>query len=177
MRLWAIWDVLDNEHNALSVCVLQSYQSGQHYSLTGEVDTVAATSPTPATTTRRRRITYYFSDRGTVHLSKTSPRTDLSLNYSFLWDAFGRQIEVFLQPEVLNVFDEQGLVDFDTRIRTVDEAKPRRPATARRASFDPFTETPVEGVNWAKRATFGQALAENDYQDPREFRFSVGFRF
>ena len=40
-----------------------------------------------------------------------------------------------------------------------------------------FTETPVEGVNWAKRSTFGQPLNEADYQTPRTFRFSVGFRF
>jgi hypothetical protein len=35
----------------------------------------------------------------------------------------------------------------------------------------------VEGVNWAKRDTFGQPLNEADYQIPRTFRFSVGFRF
>jgi hypothetical protein len=44
-------------------------------------------------------------------------------------------------------------------------------------TFNPFTETPVEGVHWRKDARFGEPIAEDDFQDPRTFRFSVGFRF
>lgn len=69
-------------------------------------------------------------------------------------------------------------MDTDTRIRSFNNANT---ATACNGApcqqFDPFTTTPVEGVHWAKRSTFGQALAEDDFQDPREYRFSVGFRF
>jgi hypothetical protein len=43
--------------------------------------------------------------------------------------------------------------------------------------FDPFTETPVEGVHWRKGDDFGQPAQTIDYQQPRTFRFSVGFRF
>jgi len=175
-RGWLIYDVLDGEHQSLSVSVLQSYQSGQHYSLIGEVDTGRYVT-NPGYNNPPSGVDYYFGGRGSGTFDAVTS-TDLSLNYAFLWNAWGRQIEVFVQPEVLNVFDESGLVDFDTRIRTFDEANN---ATACNGApcqpFNPFTETPVEGVNWAKRSTFGQPLEEADFQDPREFRFSVGFRF
>ena len=45
------------------------------------------------------------------------------------------------------------------------------------AAFNPFTETPVEGVNWKKGPSYGQPTSPNSYQAPRDFSFSVGFRF
>ena len=45
------------------------------------------------------------------------------------------------------------------------------------ASFNPFTDKPVEGVNWDKGAYFGKPTTPTNYQTPRTFRFSVGFRF
>ena len=33
-------------------------------------------------------------------------RTDLGLNYSFRWNAFGKSMEIFIQPEVINLFNE-----------------------------------------------------------------------
>jgi hypothetical protein len=35
----------------------------------------------------------------------------------------------------------------------------------------------VEGVNWKKGPSFGQAISPNSYQSPRDYSFSVGFRF
>jgi hypothetical protein len=43
--------------------------------------------------------------------------------------------------------------------------------------FDPFNETPVEGVNWEYGPNWGEAQAAGDYQQPRTFRFSFGLRF
>ena len=43
--------------------------------------------------------------------------------------------------------------------------------------FNPFTETPVEGVHWRKGPNFGQPDSEGDFQQARTFRFSVGVRF
>ena len=45
------------------------------------------------------------------------------------------------------------------------------------AAFNPFTTVPVENVNYVKGPSFGQASSPNSYQSPREFNFSVGFRF
>ena len=70
---------------------------------------------------------------------------------------------------MLNVFNEDGVFD----PQGIDDNE----GISTLAPFNPFTETPVEGVHWRKGATFGQPLNENDFQTPRTFRFSVGFRF
>ena len=92
---------------------------------------------------------------------------------------FGRQgigritsecAEIFLQPEVLNVFNESAVTNPSTTTYSA-----RNDGSLQ--TFNPFTETPVEGVHWRKGDNFGQPLSENDYQQPRTFRFSVGIRF
>ena len=49
--------------------------------------------------------------------------------------------------------------------------------TSGMTAFNPFTTTPVEGVNWKKDSLFGQPSGPGSYQAPRDFSFSVGFRF
>jgi len=49
--------------------------------------------------------------------------------------------------------------------------------SATMAAFNPFTTTPVEGVNFAKTAAFGTAVNRFSYTSPREFRLSFGVRF
>ena len=73
-------------------------------------------------------------------------------------------MEVFLQPEMLNVFNEDGVLTPDNGTDTLQ-------------AFDPFTTTPVEGTHWERQEGFGEAQGELDFQTPRTFRFSVGFRF
>ena len=45
------------------------------------------------------------------------------------------------------------------------------------AAFNPFTATPVRGVNWDLGPTFGEASSRFAYQTPRTFRMSMGVRF
>jgi hypothetical protein len=78
------------------------------------------------------------------------------------------------------VFDPIGLDDNEGV--TVVSARPRNPAVpctvaATCRQFNPFTETPVEGTDWRRNSNFGQAANNLDFQTPRTFRFSVGFRF
>ena len=77
---------------------------------------------------------------------------------------------MFFQPEVINVFDEDKVVTPNSTL--LDETD-----TSRLAAFNPFTETPVEGVHYEFGEDFGQADEADDYQQPRTFRFSIGFRF
>ena len=49
--------------------------------------------------------------------------------------------------------------------------------TAARTAFNPFTTTPVEGVNWAKTAAFGTAVNRFSFDSPRTFRLTFGVRF
>ena len=97
-------------------------------------------------------------------------RTDLALNYSFFINILGGQLEIFLQPEVVNLFNEDAVVSPNTTVLTVQNDSSLEP-------FNPFTETPVEGVNWRKGSSWGQPQSEGDFQQSRTVRFSVGVRF
>lgn len=169
LTFWGIYQIFDREHHQLSVSLLQNLFSGTPYGAIGNVDTTFVFNPgyaQPPTET-----TYFFTGRDAFNTG-TTIRTDVSLNYSFLWNLWGQSFEVFLQPEVINLFDEQGLganrANTDILDATLDSSL---------SSFNPFTDTPVQGVNWEKGPEFGQADAANDFQQPRTFRFSVGFRF
>ena len=112
-------------------------------------------------------MTYFFSDRGAFRTENVSS-TDLAINYSFFIDIGGGQLEVFIQPEITNIFNENAVVDVNSTI-----IGPRQGMEP----FDPFTETPVEGVNWEYGSSFGEPQGADDYQLPRTFRVSFGLRF
>lgn len=169
IRLFAVYDIINNSRNTLNVGLLQSYFSGLPYGAVGRVDTRPyVTNPgyvLPPTT-----VTYYYTSRDAFRTDDTTS-TDLTMNYAFHLPVFGKDVEIFLQPEVLNVFDEHGIINVNTT------AINDRTRTTTLQPFNPFTDTPVEGVHWAKGAAFGKPTNEDDYQQPRTFRFSVGFRF
>jgi hypothetical protein len=164
-RGWAIWDILAGERNHLSVSLLQNFWSGQPYSAVGDID------PTPYVTnpgysTPPSSINYYFTDRG-VFKTDDITRTDLAINYSFfVW----KNYELFIQTEIQNIFNEQGVDGVLTNVDTAENDATLLP-------FNPFTEMPVEGINYRYDEDFGQPVEPADYQLPRRFRFSVGFRF
>ena len=123
-------------------------------------------------------------------------QTDFSLNYSFRVPVGGRDIEMFIQPEVINVFNADDIIStnvnfFNTAIFDATNTGATSCANAgptggpgRCRTFNPFTETPVEGIHWNKRPTdargfngFGTATTPDAYQTARTYRFSVGIRF
>ncbi|MCP4251240.1 MAG: TonB-dependent receptor, partial [bacterium] len=170
LRLWAVYDILDNERHNLNVSLLQNFFSGTPYGAVGSVDSSEFVTnpgyaqPPPSTT-------YYFTARDAFHTPDVT-RTDLGLNYSFRWNLWGKSWEIFLQPEVINLFDEDSVDARRATLNIVDATD-----TGSLQTFNPFTETPVEGTHWRKEDDFGEADNENDFQTPRTFRFSVGFRF
>lgn len=174
-RVWVVYDILTGGRNNLNVSLLQNYYSGLPYGAVGAVDTrfSATTNPTgvvnPGYAIPPASVTYYFTNRDAFRTDDITS-TDLSLNYGFRWNTFGKEIEVYLQPEVLNVFNEQGIL-------LVNQAVQDATNNTGLARFNPFTTTPVEGVHWRKGTNFGKATNELDYQEPRTFRMSLGFRF
>ena len=162
LRAWAIYNIIDNDRHKLNVSWLENYFSGNPYSATITVDPRPFVD-NPGYADPPSALTYFTSARG-AFTTDSIHRSDLSLNYSFVFPAWGRDLEIFIQPEVINVFDEDGVIDVST-------------STRRLQAFDPFNTVPVEGVDWEKRSTFGQPINENDFQDARTFRFSVGIRF
>jgi hypothetical protein len=45
------------------------------------------------------------------------------------------------------------------------------------STFNPFTTTPVKGVNWDYGPNFGKPTSRLAYTSPRELRLSFGVRF
>lgn len=176
LRAWAVYDLIDNDRHSLSVSLLQNFFSGTPYGLSGGVDTRPFVGDI-GYQTPPRSVTYFFSDRAAFKTDDIT-RLDLSFNYSFKWNAFGRSMEVFIQPEILNLLDEDGIVNVNDDIE--DEANGGNcplGAGGDCEAFNPFTETPIEGVHFARGDLFGQPEDENDIQRSRLFRISVGFRF
>ena len=175
LRVWGIYDVLENERHSLSVSLLQNFFSGTPYSASGTIDTRSFVN-NPGYLSPPANVTYFFSDRGAFKSDDIS-RTDISLNYAFQWNAFGKSMEIFIQPEIINIFNEDGVEIPGTDINTEDNTGDNSCSGGPCQLFNPFTETPIEGVHWSRGTNFGQATEEDDFQEPRLFRLSVGFRF
>lgn len=168
VRVWAAWDLLEVAGNQLNLTVLQNFATGTPYGAAGSVATEAFVD-NPGYVNPPSDVDYFFTGRDAFRTDDIT-RTDLALNYAFDWNAFGKSLEVFLQPEVTNVFNEDGVIVVNTSVRDATTSDDLQP-------FNPFTETPVEGVHWEKGPDFGEPSDPTDFQTPRIFRFSVGFRF
>ena len=174
-RIWGVATLLDTDRHRLTMSFLQSHNSGFPYGAVGSVNPRSASGqfgkPNPgyASNSTPANVTYFYTARDAFHTDDITS-SDLSFNYSMHLPMLGKSTEIFFQPEILNLFDEQGAVNVNTAVldNQADSSMPR---------FNPFTETPVEGTHWRKGSLFGQPVRESDYQAPRTYRFSVGFRF
>ncbi len=156
----------------LSVGVVQSFNSGTPYAAFGDV----AVSPyVPANLGYRSApaaLAYYFTDRDAFR-AESSSSTDLAATVRYRVPG-ARQAQLFLKADVLNLFDESAIVNpffVNTGVLT------NRTTPSRYAAFDPFTQTPVQGVNWDLGPTFGQPQNRFAYQVPRTYKVSMGVRF
>ncbi len=129
----------------VSVGLIQSYDTGAPY---GALGTVRSSSfvTNPGYATRPATSNYYYTPRDAFRTDNIS-RTDLSLNYQI---KIGGLVEIFIQPQVLNVFNRRGLVAVDTSVNTaVSPGTFLDPTTGKQApntfaAFNPFTTTPVQ---------------------------------
>lgn len=170
LQVWGLWDIISTSRHNLNASLLLSYQSGQPYSAVGSVDTRGIVGD-PADLGYAGSpgfVTYYYSDKGAFTTDDIT-RADLAINYSFFVNVFGSELEMFVQPEIINVTGEEGVIDVNT---TVED-----PTNSGFAAFNPFTESPVQGVNWDFGPNFGEPENAGDYQQPRTYRFSLGLRF
>ena len=176
VRLWAIYDLpLGIDWMQSSVSVLQNYDTGLPYGAVGAVDTRPYVT-NPGYLAPPSTATYYFSARDAFRTDDVW-RTDLSLNLSFR--PVG-SLEVFVAPQVTNVFNQQAIAGNTANITTTIETRQNNSASY--AAFNPFTTAPTQGprgsgANWNYSSTFGQPVGPAAYQNPRTFRFSVGLRF
>ncbi len=113
-------------------------------------------------------------------------RADLAVNYARRV-GHGRGVELFVKATVINVFAQSQLCGCggtifengggvaQTRIDQTIRTAVSHPALYQ--TFNPFTTTPVQGVNWNYGPNFGTGLNRFAYTTPRTFNMTFGLRF
>ncbi len=181
MRFFATYDFqLPKAAGNLNMSGIYSWDSGTPYSISGGIDPRRWVT-NPGYKQPPTNVTYYFTDRDAYRTSSVN-RLDLALNYSYNIGP----VEIFLKPEVLNVFNQLTLVAFDQTILTARNSSSLtafNPFTTDRSALIecPQTATSAEcralGAHWKKGPSWGKARNNADYQLPRTFRVGVGIRF
>ena len=162
-----------------NVSLLERYHSGLPYSAAASIDIrQSATLPdgvvNPGYVNPPTRVWYYFGERGQYRADDITS-TNLGLN----WESPSfRGAELFVQADIINVFNQQGIeYPATARGNVIDQTVFVRRTRASLTAFNPFTTTPVEGTHYQFSPTFGQPTNREAYQDPREYRVSFGVRF
>ena len=172
-RLWATYAVPWGRGIAnVSIGAIQSLQTGTPYGAVSAVE-VSRFVANPGYVTPPTTNAYYFTARDEFR-TETSYRTDLSVNVNRRIGG-SRGPDFFAQFQLLNVLDQ--FQQFRNTGGEINTTVLTRVDTNTLTRFNPFTTTPVEGVNWRKGDKFGQAVSRNAYTLPRTFSFSVGVRF
>ena len=171
-NLWVSYD-LPTPIGNFNFSALERFHSGYAYYANGTISLSAVSNPgyedAPSTAT-------YFFEGDKDYRTDDVTRTDLAINYGL---PIG-PVEIFLQADVLNVFDEDAIADpssVDSTVYTSRNSACRKADGTRCDVFNPMTTTPVEGVHYVKASTFGEASSAGAYQLPLTYQFSVGLRF
>jgi outer membrane receptor for ferrienterochelin and colicin len=173
-RIWGTFDMPEIPVvGILTVGLLEQIESGTPYGAIGNVRT-GAFVPNPGYQTPPDTVFYHFTPRDEFH-TETMMRTDLSVNWDMPLPGTQRA-QLFANFHVLNLFNQFQLFNnsgaaINTTVLTAVEDPDRF------ATFNPFTETPVQGTHWDYGPDFGQAIGAAAYTLPRTFRFSFGVRF
>lgn len=140
-RAWVVWDTpIRSSFLGVNVSLLQSYDAGAPYGLNGTVSTTNAAGQyfaqnVPGYISAPATVRYWFTARDAFKTEDVW-RTDLALNISI---KALKNVELFLQPEVLNLFNNQAVLSVGSSVRTRSSA-----GTAAFAEFNPFTDQPVQ---------------------------------
>ena len=130
------------------------------------------------------RETYYYTARDAFR-TEMSRRTDMALNYSYRVPR-SRSAEAFIQAQMLNIFNVQDLCACGADVfnngggvalSRIGSGVLTPVSTPSLTPFNPFTTTPVEGVNWNYNSNFGTPLNRFAFTSPRTFRMTFGLRF
>jgi hypothetical protein len=163
-RLWVVYH-RPLPWGSLAGAVLQSYDSGVPYDAVGFIDPSRYVQ-NPGYAEPPNNMTYYFTKPAAFRTDDIT-RTDLALTVTF---RVFRNVELFVRPDVLNLFNEKGVTSVDVSVLTARSSNAFLP-------FNPFTEKPLRGVHYELASSFGKPTSDADYQLPRTFRVSAGVRF
>ncbi|HWW61576.1 MAG TPA: hypothetical protein VN181_09425, partial [Thermoanaerobaculia bacterium] len=185
LRGWISYDQ-PTAIGTFNVSLLQTYDSGTPYSLVATIDPTQVISNTfgyedlglPTT------VNYFIGERGGLRWDDATS-TNLAVNFN-VKPLLGK-VQIYVQSELRNVFNEQAQIAGDTTVYTAFGSQARNCRTLNGGTpcklFNPFTETPVEGVHYVRGSDFGRARTatnfqtQGDFQLPRTFLVSAGVRF
>jgi hypothetical protein len=182
-RLWINYGV--PKIQALTLSVLQTMASGVPYGAVGLVDARPfVTNPGYITAQGNTSETYYYTARDAFR-TDSELRTDLAASIDHGLNAGSHKLDLFVQMQVLNVFNQFQLCGCGASVfanggsitNTLIGTGVLSPNGTTRPNFNPFTTTPVQGVNWDYAANFGTAQSRMAFTVPREFRLTFGVRF
>ena len=91
---------------SVNISAIQSIDTGVPYGAVGASTPGSYATNAPAYLTPPTSVNYYFTARDAFR-TDTILRTDLSLNFTA---RIANAVEIFVQPQVLNVLNRQGLV-------------------------------------------------------------------
>ena len=172
-RVWSTWGG-EVGRNSLHISLLQRFDSGTPYSAVADIDPTGRSAPfdgvpqNPGYALNHPTIApYFFSKRGAFRTDDVWS-TDLALGYEL-----AHRLRPLLRIDVFNLFNRAAVVSPGTEVLTRQSAG----ASSGLRAFNPFTETPIEGVHYVRSATFGLPTGPESYQAPRRFQISVGVRF
>ncbi|PYQ47023.1 MAG: hypothetical protein DMF59_20000, partial [Acidobacteria bacterium] len=182
-NVWLQYE-LPTRAGMFNLSLLEHYHSALSYSAVGTIDIRKGVPNGPANGVVNpgyaqppASVTYFFSGRGAFRLDDISA-TDLGVNWYL--PAIGG-LRPFIETDLLNIFNQQGVEDPDFVNQTVLSRRQvtclQSGSSSRCLAFNPFTDTPKQGVHWQLGPIFGQPTAPAAYQQPRSYRFSVGLKF
>ena len=168
LRLWGSWDApVPKAAGRLAIGFVQRFETGLAWSAVGNVNPRAYVV-NPGYVTPPTSVQYFFSPRGSYRTGTVSA-TDLSLNWTHQIPGT-KKGQGFVRAVVVNVFNRSAAIRVNKTVLT------RNDSSAYQA-FNPFADTPVQGVHYGFGSDFGQPISPSDYQAPREFSFSFGIRY
>jgi hypothetical protein len=151
----------------VDIALVQRADSGVAVDVNGSVDPRPYVT-NPGYVTPVGSVAYYFNPRGSFRWDPVYS-TDFAVTWATRLPSM-QKAEVFFRGVTTNIFNNTAVTRGDIGINT-------RLNNSAYQAFNPFTTTPVQGVNWDYSPTFGQPQAFDDYQQARLFSFSVGIRF
>ena len=173
-RVWLGYE-LSTRVGDLSVALLESYDSGLPYEAVGPIDLRPGYVANPGYRTPPTTSVLYFFSEPAAFRTEDITRTDLAVRFAV---PIRGKVELFIRPEILNLFNERGVVAVDATVFTAANATGL-------LAFDPFDAAPVRGArdvsapaaNYDLGPNFGQPTSAAGYQVPRTFRASIGLTF
>ena len=126
----------------------------------------------------------YFTARDAFR-TDSEFRTDLAATLNHSLGVGEHKLDLFAQAQVLNIFNQFQLCGCgaavfanggNVQLNLISTAV-NSPNGTTRPNFNPFTQAPVQGVNWDFAPGFGTASSRMAFTMPREFRLTFGVRF